>query len=112
MLDLCKDAGLNFTIPIHYHGDILCLRDECLHAGYGIGAVQKLIELDVDMDKAVVRGQTPAYIIASREKYNDAKDETYFEKSRGFCPENPWSRSPIPGRLLSTWLPTRAIWAC
>ncbi len=80
VLDLCKDAGLNFTIPIHYHGDILCLRDECLHAGYGIGAVQKLIELDVDMDKAVVRGQTPAYIIASREKYNDAKDETYFEK--------------------------------
>lgn len=81
VLDVCKDAGLNFTIPIHYHGDILCLRDECLHAGYGIGAIQKLIELDVDMDKAVVGGQTPAYIIASGEKYNDAKGETYFEKA-------------------------------
>ncbi len=81
VLDICKEAGLDFTIPIHCHGDILCLRDECIRTGYGIGVVRKLIELGVDMDKAVVNGQTPAFIIAACEKSNDAKSEVYFEQA-------------------------------
>ena len=81
VLEICKDAGLDFTMPIHYHGDILCLRDKCLNACYGIGVIRKLIELGVDMDKAVIRGRTPANIIASGEKRRDAKDEAYFEET-------------------------------
>lgn len=81
VLDLFKDARLDFTIPIHYHGDLLCLRDECLHSSYGVGVVRKLTELGVDMDKAVVRGRTPAYIIASGERHDDPKREAYFEEA-------------------------------
>lgn len=81
VLDLFKDAGLDFTVPLHYLGDILCLRDECLRCGYGIGVVRKLAELGVDMDQAVVRGRTPAFIIASGEKQNDPERESYFAEA-------------------------------
>lgn len=81
MLEVCKDAGLDFTIPIHYHGEVLCLRDKCLRSSYGIGVIRKLIELGVDMDKAVIRGQTPAGIIASEEKQRNPKDELFFEEA-------------------------------
>lgn len=81
VLEVCRDAGIDFTIPIHYHGDILCLRDECLRTCYGIGVIRKLIELGVDMDRAVVRGRTSANIIASEGKQQYAKNESYFEEA-------------------------------
>jgi ankyrin repeat protein len=81
LLEIIKDTGFDFTLPIHYHGERLCLRDECLKPSYGIGTVKKLIELGVDMDTAVVRGRTPANIIASKEPMRDAKDNTYFEEA-------------------------------
>lgn len=81
VLDIFKDAGLDFTLPLHYHGDVFCLRDKCLRACYGIGAIQKMLDLNVDMDNAVVKGQTPANIIASAEKSNDIREEIYFEKA-------------------------------
>lgn len=81
VLDIFRDAGLDFTLPIHNYGDIFCLRDECLQTGYGIGVLRKLIELGVDIDKAVIKGRTPAFIIASGERQRDAKQEAYFEEA-------------------------------
>lgn len=83
VLDACKEAGLDFTIPIHFHGSIFCLRDKCLGAGYGIGAIQKMLELGVDMDKAVIKGQTPACIIASMNRQTGyySEYESYFDEA-------------------------------
>ena len=81
VLEVCKDAGLDFTKPICYHGDVFCLRDKCLYSYYGIGVIRKLAELGVGMEKAVLNGQTPANIIASNEKQRDEKREAFFEEA-------------------------------
>ena len=82
-LDLCKEAGIDFTAPIHTHSGVTCLRDECLGIRYGIKVIQKFIELGVDMNEAVSQGKTPAYIVASSSKPQMffGKNERYHEKS-------------------------------
>lgn len=77
VLEVCKKAEIDFTLPIHYHGDIFCLRDKCLHAAYGMGVIRKLVQLGVDMNLAVIKEQTPAHIVASL----DGKDESFFEEA-------------------------------
>ncbi len=67
VLDVCQKAGLDFTMPIHFRGSIICLRDQCLGVGYGTGVIRKLKELGVDMDSGVIKGRTPAFIIASKQ---------------------------------------------
>ncbi len=80
VLDVCREAGIDFTIPLHYHGEILCLRDECLHIGR-MGVVRKLMKLGVDMERAVVKGRTPANILASLEWSRDGEDEALCEEA-------------------------------
>lgn len=75
VLDACREAGIDFTIPLHYSGDVFCLRDECLHPSYGMGAIRKLLQLGVDMDRAVVKGRTPANILA----FTDSGDASFYE---------------------------------
>lgn len=81
VLDVFKDAGIDFTLPIHYHGERLCLRDKCLLPVFGIGTLKKLAELGVDMDCSIVDGRTPANIIASKDSTNDQNSESYFEEA-------------------------------
>ena len=84
VLTLCKEAGFDFTEPVYYHGDALCLRDECLIPCYGIGVLQKLSELGVDLDEAVVNGRTPANLIARQSASRDSQSEAYFEQAAAF----------------------------
>lgn len=79
VLDFCKNEGFDFIAPIHHHGDITCLRDECLEDG--IGAMKKMMELGVDMDEAVIDGKTPANIIASMDKRGEEAEELFFEEA-------------------------------
>lgn len=65
VLDVCQKAGLDFVMPIHFGGSISCLRDECLGVGYGTGAIRKLMDMGVDMNAGVIRGQTPIRILMS-----------------------------------------------
>ena len=81
ILDALKDAGFDFTLPVHYHGERLCLRDMCLRPAYGPGVIRKLAKLGVDMDSSVVRGRTPACIIASDKQSGDSEVEAYFEEA-------------------------------
>lgn len=78
VLDACGEAGIDFTAPIHYQGELLCLRDQCL--SYGMGAVRKMMELGVDMDKAVIRGRTPANILASMDRRRDSREKELCEE--------------------------------
>lgn len=81
VLDVFEDPEELFTMPVHYHGTRLCLRDECLVPGYGTGVLRKLKELGVDMDSAVVKGRTPAYLIASAQYRRELQSEAYFEEA-------------------------------
>ena len=80
VLDVFGDSDI-FTLPVHYHGQRLCLRDECLRPGYGTGVIRKLTSLGVDMDSAVVKGRTPACILASGNHRRTQEEEAYFEEA-------------------------------
>lgn len=80
VLDLCRAAGLDFTMSFYYHGDRCCLRDECLLTGVGINAIRKLLELGVDMNSAIAQGQTPACILASQ-RGHDEEEETFLAEA-------------------------------
>jgi len=84
VLDILQKAGINFTMPIHCYGEKLCLRDKCLRSAYGIGVVRKLAQFGVDMDSAVICGQTPANIIAAQECGRNGENESYFEEAAKF----------------------------
>lgn len=79
LLEVFRDTADILTTPIHYHGQRLCLRDECLRPCYGMGTIRKLADLGVDMDRAVIRGRTPACILAGSGlgQWNEA----YFEEA-------------------------------
>ncbi len=83
VLDWCQEAGVDFTAPIHSGGGVDCLRDKCLHIGYGVKVLRKFMELSVDINEAVVKGRTPANIVASLEApfscFN--KKDTYFKEA-------------------------------
>ena len=81
LLEVFRDKPDVLTMPIHYHGQRQCLRDECLRLCYGTGAIRKLLDLGVDMDRAVVRGRTPACIVASFDHQRDQEGEAYFEEA-------------------------------
>ncbi len=66
VLDACRKAGLDFTMPIHFHGSILCLRDTCLEMTRDVNVIRKLMDLGVNMDSGVIRGRTPVLIIAAK----------------------------------------------
>ena len=81
ILDVLKQSGFDFTMPVHYHGRLLCLRDECLHPAYGTGVVRKLAELGVDLETAIIRGKTPANIVAFADCHWGPQENSYFEEA-------------------------------
>ncbi len=83
ILDLCREAGMDFTAPVWDGDDTVCLRDACLGAGGRTDVVRKLLELEVDLNSVVVKGRTPAHIIASIEGQGEKK-EAFFEEIAAF----------------------------
>lgn len=81
LLDVCKEMKIDFMMPIYYNGEMLCFRDECLHSAYGTAVLKKLLDMGVDMDAAVIKGRTPAIIIASLKKRSCKADEVFFEEA-------------------------------
>ncbi len=86
VLDILNDSGVDFTVPVHSSGSVTCLRDECLHGNYGTDVIKKFIDFGIDMDEPLVKGRTPACIVASlhkRNMFNGEKDD-YCEKAAVF----------------------------
>lgn len=87
VLDLIRDAGIGFTVPIHSGGRVYCLRDRCIDGYCGVDVIRKFIEYGVDMDEAVIQGKTPAIIVASRQPRKmmfSSKKDDFFEKTSQF----------------------------
>ena len=83
VLRLCKEAGFDFTMPFHYHGETQCLRDLCLSYGQGTTVIQTLKELGVDLNRAVIGGETPVNILASSDK-GESEDEDFYREVISF----------------------------
>ncbi len=98
VLDVCKDAGIDFTMPVCYTGEMLCLRDECLRAYCGVGILHKLVELGVDMDKDVIGGRTPAHILASQNHREYREGEDYFAQAAKLLSRESMEQTDKSGR--------------
>lgn len=86
VLDALAKAGIDLTAPIHTSGSVQCIRDYCLGGNFGVKVIQKFIDLGIDMDEALIKGRTPANIVASLPERNmmfGQKDD-YFEKAAAF----------------------------
>jgi len=88
ILDFCRDAGLQFTRPFDCQGRATCLRDECLGTGCRIHTLRKLAELGVDLDSAAAYGRTPANILASDDRREEARERLYEEAAALFSKES------------------------
>lgn len=84
VLDACLDAGVDFTMPLYYRSSSLCLRDECIRQCRGIDVLKKLAALGVDMNLAVIRGETPINILADMSnKMDDSED--FWREAAALC---------------------------
>lgn len=83
VLDMLVQAGIDLTAPIHSGGSVECIRDHCLGGNYGIKVIRKLMELGVDMEEALIKGRTPANIVAALNERNmiGRKKDPYFEEA-------------------------------
>lgn len=84
VLDACLDAGVDLTKPLYYRHSAICLRDECLRIYYGISIIRKLAQLGVDMESAVIGGQTPANLLASQSKRENGENADYWNETAAF----------------------------
>ena len=68
VLELMADAGVSFTEPRYYRRELTNLRDHLLEHRPSFELVVKMAELGVDLNEALLKGKTPAYIIAGRQR--------------------------------------------
>lgn len=106
VLDICRDAGIDFTAPIHSGGTVFCLRDKCLDSNYGVRVIRKFMEYGIDMDAAAVKGMTPAAVVASGKPkimmFSRKKDD-YFEKATEFFSRESMEQRDNSGMAAVHW---------
>ena len=68
VLELMAEAGVNFTEPRYYRRELTNLRDYLLEHRLSSRLVVKMAELGIDLNEALIKGRTPAYIIASKQR--------------------------------------------
>lgn len=106
VLDICRDADIDFTAPIHSRGSVFCLRDKCLDSNYGVKVIRKFLEYGIDMDQAVVKGKTPAIVVASatpKKMLFSGKKDDYFEKAAEFFSRESMEQLDHSGMAAVHW---------
>ena len=68
VLELMAEADVNFTEPRYYQRELTNLRDYLLEHRLSAKLVSKMAELGIDLNDALIKGRTPAYIIASKQR--------------------------------------------
>lgn len=106
VLDLCHEAGIDFTMPIHSRGSVFCLRDKCLSGNFGVKVIKKFIELGVDMNEAIIQGRTPANFVASctpRQMMFSGKKDDYAESAAPFFSKESMEQLDNTGVSAAHW---------
>lgn len=87
ILDFVMKAGFDFEMPICYQGSITNIRDYCLKNSFESRVVKKLSDLGTDMNSSLLKGKTPANIVAGigkRQMFFGGEDEAYYAESAGY----------------------------
>jgi len=105
ILDICREAGMDFTAPVFSGSGVCCARDKCLGGNYGVKAVKKLQSFGVDMDKPVIKGRTPALIVASLQKRNmpGGRRDDYFENAARLFSKKSMEQADDEGTTAMHW---------
>ncbi|MDE6639000.1 MAG: ankyrin repeat domain-containing protein [Acetatifactor sp.] len=67
VLDILAERGVSFTEIRYYSGSQTTLRDWILERICRLGIVERLSQLGVDLNTPLIKGKTPAFIVANRE---------------------------------------------
>ena len=68
VLDLLTKAGISLTESRYYQRELTNFRDHIMKWAFSLGALQKMSELGVDLNEALIKGKTPVYILTDRER--------------------------------------------
>ena len=68
VLELMSEAGVDFTEPRYYQRELTNLRDYLLEHRLSSRLISKMAELGIDLNEALIKGKTPAYIISSKQR--------------------------------------------
>lgn len=74
VLDMLKEAQVSFTEPMYRRGELTSVRDFLIERRFSIELLGKMAQLGVDLNKALLKGRTPACILAGR--YSVGRYET------------------------------------
>lgn len=83
ILDIVRRAGFDFEMPISRWGKMTNIRDFCMSDHFGIKTLQKLSEMEIDLESACLKGKTPVNIVAGLEE----RDTFYRKESEEYCRE-------------------------
>lgn len=82
VLEIMAEAGVDFAEPRYYQRTLTNMRDYLLENRLSIRLVSKMAQLGIDLNEALVKGRTPAFIVASRQRMmnwgsgaNEAEEE-------------------------------------
>lgn len=83
------EAKVDFTEPRYYERKLTNLRDYLLENRLSIRLVAKLAELGVDLNEPLIKGRTPAFIVASKQRMvswgsGPSKEEEYAKLSEEY----------------------------
>lgn len=67
-LDLLAEAGASFTEPMYYQGRLTNFRDYILEWDFSLEILEKMTQLGIDLNEPLIKGQTPAFIVAHRNR--------------------------------------------
>ena len=73
VLDILAEARVDFTELMYYSGELTNVRDFLIRNKFSIGLLEKMAQMGVDLNAALIKGRTPAYILA--EEYSVSRYE-------------------------------------
>lgn len=71
---MLKEAQISFTELMYRRGELTNLRDFLVEKRFSIGLLEQMSQFGVDLNDALIKGRTPAYILADR--YSMYRDKT------------------------------------
>lgn len=89
VLDLVAEAGISFTELRYRRGELTTIRDFLLTKRFSLTLAEKMAQLGVDLNEAIVKDRTPAFLLvhsrssswrykgARRTDESDEQDEAY-----------------------------------
>ena len=75
VLDMLAEARISFTELMYHCGEPTNIRDFLLEERYSPELLEKMAQLGVDLNSALIKGRTPAYILAKEYSVSGYKDE-------------------------------------